>query len=278
LTSEGELSPASEDSKCHIITSGYACWEPKCRGFEATRAFDYGKSGFWGGRKSNGIFFIGLTCDMPDMAITGVTLKQRSVNTASTVKVQKLDQFQIWTDVATATQVDQNQEVVLYGTNLRRSGWRIVATTSSSGFAWDVVRVKFLLGEYIGRRDDQILTSEGELSPDSQCLMVTSSDYQRKFKGDNAFDDKKKSYWRGRKSDGMFYIGLTCDMADMPITAVTLKQRAVHNTASTVTVQKLDPFQRWTDVATTSIQAHPDKTTILYASNDRRLTTEFVMV
>jgi len=253
LTKDGELSPGAPGSKCQVISSS----EPRSK-----RAFDDGLRGFWRGRKSNGIFFIGLTCDMPDMSITGVTLTQREVHTASTVTVQKLDPLQGWTDVAISTQVAKNQEVLLYGTNLRSSAWRIVASTSSPGLAWDVERVKFL-------------TNEGELSPDSKCQVITSGEGGRNSQGKQAFRDSRKRFWEGRKSNGMFFIGLTCAMPDMPIISVSVKQRGV-NTASTVKVQKLDSSQGWSDVATAT-QVHPFETTALYERAERRLQTELMV-
>lgn len=253
LTNEGELLPGS---KCRIVTSATAC----CRGFAGKNAFKDGNKAYWGGRKHLGIFFIGLECDMPEMPITGVTLKQRSINSASHVTVQKLDKFQGWTDVATATQVDTFSEVTLYG-SVPESGWRVVASTSSSGWKWDVERVKFLTGE-------------GELSPDSKCHIIQSA-AKSKFDSKNAFRDSRK-IWRGSKRGDIFYIGLKCAMLDMPITGVMLKQTG-RNKASTVKIQKLDPVEGWIDV-TSSIPAHPDHMVTIWRSSDRRLTAEDIIM
>jgi len=108
-----------------------------------------------------------------------------------------------------------------------------MTSTTSSGWAWDVIRLKFSteLGEY----------------PAANCEIITSADCCPWYEGANAFADDRR-LWGGRKSDGIFFIGIRCPVPDMPIVKVQVLQGGGHF-ASTVTVQRLAAgSEKWTDV------------------------------
>jgi len=106
---------------------------------------------------------------------------------------------------------------------------------------------------------------------------VTSADWPG-FKGDNAF--KKSGIWRGKKKDGIFFIGLECDVPDMDIAFVSLRQRGRNrrNAASSVTVQKLDPLLGWTDVIHATKIGKKYFARVSGRGNDRRLTADYYAV
>lgn len=103
-----------------------------------------------------------------------------------------------------------------------------MASSTASGWAWDVPRVKFL-------------TLQGEEYPMSQCTVITSRDCCKGFEGSNAFRDEAV-WWGGRKNNGIFFIGLQCPVPEMHITKVMLLQGVTSDskhTAALVQVQKL---------------------------------------
>lgn len=103
--------------------------------------------------------------------------------------------------------------------------WTIMADTTTSSLAWDVVRVKF------------ITTTGEELSPSTPgCHLVESGNAGPQFGPLNAFEDGD-ALWGGWKdvTSQKFYLGLTCG-GNYRVAAVQLKQAAGDHSAHEVKV------------------------------------------
>lgn len=107
------------------------------------------------------------------------------------------------------------------------TGWLIEATTTKSGWAWDVLRIKF-----IGKA--------GEISPSAYGCQIISSGYAGSnaawgsgYAPNNAFKDSAR--WGGRKDSAknIFYLGFEKCTKPLPmVTSVSLKQGRTHAATS----------------------------------------------
>jgi hypothetical protein len=148
------------------------------------------------------------------------------------------------------------------------SGWRIKTFSTTSGWSWDVPRVKFL-------------TLQGEEYPMSQCEVITSADCCRGYEGVNAFRDNG-AWWGGRKKNGIFFIGLQCRVPVMDVVKVTILQgadsRSAH-TASDIWVEKLVPgSQDWQHVAARSYVGINEAVTLFDEFGPRRLSNSSLIL
>merc|ERR1711933_566950 len=95
-----------------------------------------GEQGVWGGRKdSSGKLYIGLECSTSE-DVVAVELEQGSGHHVSGVEIQK-NEGAGWNSIAT---VSVSQADALETIWPAPTGWRLVATTSSSDWAWGGLR------------------------------------------------------------------------------------------------------------------------------------------
>merc|ERR1711865_126620 len=121
------------------------------------------------------------------------------------------------------------------------TGWRVSASTSSSGWAWDVRSIMFV-------------TASGELSPSNAgCTAIDSGNAGNA--PESAFSNRGK--WGGRKNDeGVFYLGLQCDSSQKVI-AVQIKQRnnGQHYATTIAVEQQLYSGGGWSTLGTAELNA-----------------------
>jgi len=112
-----------------------------------------------------------------------------------------------------------------FGSPVQAYAWRVMATKTSSNWAWDIRRIKFL-------------TADGsEIKLGGDCEMLSSGAYNHwYYSGERAFNDKP-GMWGGRKSGGIFYLGIMC-YSPMEVAKVQMQQLNHH--ATTINVQMLD--------------------------------------
>jgi len=114
--------------------------------------------------------------------------------------------------------------------NMRRSfGFRLSAPTSSSGWAWDVRRVRFMLSP------DQELVPGGA----SGCVTIESGSVDVPgYAVQNAFAEST-SWWGGRKdaTSGLFFIGVECE-GPREVTSVQLEQLQGGHHVTSVSLQE----------------------------------------
>merc|ERR1719277_912500 len=133
VTASGELTPGGAGG-CVAVDSGHA----DTLGYGPENAFT--EQGVWGGRKdSSGKLYIGLECSTSE-DVVAVELEQGSGHHVSGVEIQK-NEGAGWNSIAT---VSVSQADALETIWPAPTGWRLVATTSSSDWAWDVKRLKFV--------------------------------------------------------------------------------------------------------------------------------------
>ena len=115
-------------------------------------------------------------------------------------------------------------------------GWRLLAKKTSSDFAWDVKRVRFLFqsGEQVG----EVLSSG----------YVAQGDHDG-YRDSNAFSDKQRS-WGGRADQhGHFWLGMTLESEDV-LERIILNQKEDH-WAKAVFVQVKTAEGNWVTVRET---------------------------
>lgn len=119
-------------------------------------------------------------------------------------------------------------------------GWRIIASTSTSGWAWDVRRLKFI--------DDR----DEEVNPfDYGCTVITSGNHHlESYEAKNAF--RSSNQWGGRKGgNDAFYLGFdACTKRFGDVSRVVLNQSDDQHTATSITIQKKKVGGEWQDVKT----------------------------
>lgn len=146
----------------------------------------------------------------------------------------------LYSTATTTTSIVQHAETTSTRSADFSSGWRIMTGSSSSGWAWDVRRVKFL-------------TLHGEEYSMSKCTVTTSGDCCRGYEGTNAFNDGS-SFWGGRKNTHAFFIGLLCDVPEMHVSKVQILQdNGDHFANGDVFVQKRTTHGNWQTIATTRL-------------------------
>jgi len=109
------------------------------------------------------------------------------------------------------------------------TSWRVVALTTDSGWAWDVMSLKF------------VTDLGGAVHLDENCSAIHSgsvSDADRGnipgYEPENAFR-KDRTWWGGRQSDGQFYLGIQCAEPRL-VKSVKLMQHGRHR-ADNIQVQ-----------------------------------------
>jgi len=129
-------------------------------------------------------------------------------------------------------------------------GWRIWAKTTKSGWAWDVIRLKFIADG-----------AELEVGP---CKIVDSGHYNvvSGYTPDNAFKDGNL-LWGGRKLGDEFFIGLECTAP--AIVQVKLNQGCDHSASgvgsTAVKIQK-KVSGKWIDAGVSENTACDKEVTI----------------
>merc|ERR1711933_381330 len=173
-----------------------------------------GEQGVWGGRKdSSGKLYIGLECSTSE-DVVAVELEQGSGHHVSGVEIQK-NEGAGWNSIAT---VSVSQADALETIWPAPTGWRLMATTSSSDWAWDVKRLKFVTAS-------GVLATGGS----GDCVVVDSGH---------------------KDSSGKLYIGLECSTS-ADVVAVDLEQGSGHHVSEVVFQEKRR--SSWGPVATVPV-------------------------
>jgi len=220
LTITGEeLSPSTPG--CHLVESGHV----DVPGYGPQNAFSNDQS-WWGGRKDGASdkFYLGVAC-RGDHKVAAVQLWQKSGD-HSTHHVQIYKNHDL---LATRWGAPTGALRTIWAGSF---GLRLVAKSLSSGWAWDVRRLKV------------VLPDGGELQPNGDCHAVESGHVDVPgYEATNAFDDHG-SWWGGRRDSAEdCYIGIACErpFAWPQSHDIYLDQLSGHY-ASEVEVQELTAF------------------------------------
>jgi hypothetical protein len=204
--------------------------------YEVGRAFEDGPS-CWGGRPERRpghapCLYLGIELDRPAIPEKISITQADGPHCARQVLVQYEDAGRWVTAHVASLDPQLTDQTVLYRTEEGRKarGWRVVAETTASGFAWDVKRLRFLRDNQMARGSS---VSSGFAIPDDPA----------QYGHDHAFDDTA-SYWGGRADEtGCFYLGLEETQA-LPVNRVFLEQGDVHWAAG-IEIQTLDDDGVW---------------------------------
>lgn len=107
------------------------------------------------------------------------------------------------------------------------AGWRLVAHSTAQGFAWDVRRIRFLLGDV-----------------EAQGKLESSGDAGEPYRIENAAHDHAGS-WGGRADgEGRFYVSITAPSATLAIDCIDIDQSGDH-WASSMVLERHDDEGGW---------------------------------
>jgi len=122
--------------------------------------------------------------------------------------------------------------------------WRVVAPTTRSGWAWDVMHLNFVTEDGIVQLDDDCTVIHSGSVSDKQNGNVPGYSPRNAFKNNGA-------WWGGRKSAGQFYLGVKCAKPKV-VRFVQIWQHGKH-VADEAAVQRSDGSE-WITVHKASLQ------------------------
>ena len=205
--------------------------------YEVQRAFAPSPE-IWGGRPvppadCRAHFYLGVELDSASVPQRIELTQADSPHGTRCAILQFSHDAQQWT-TAHVAEVDPRQigQLVLYRSEqgLRSKGWRLIARTTSSGFAWDVHRVRFLLGEQ-------------EQSGKPCCSDYANAGSGREFAAAQAFQDGI-GHWGGRPdARGHFILGVEAT-EPISVNRIVLHQGEEH-WAESIEVQTLSEDGFW---------------------------------
>lgn len=203
-------------------------------GYEVERAFS-SAPGYWGGRvcprSSEGSrLHIGVEFESP-VTPTQITLHHApGPHRPNSVTVESSQDGETWRTVRSHELAAEGlHHTVFYAPSDAESatGWRLVAQSTSNGFAWDVRRIRFLHGgiEAIGA-----LTASGEAGKSFGVENLTREDTQ---------------IWGGRPDDAnQFHVTLTAQSGRLCIDRIVIDQPDEH-WARSVVLERRDDDGEW---------------------------------
>ena len=218
-------------SVVNVLESGNA-GEP----YQAQNAF-VRDDRFWGGRPDSRdgqrpSLYLGVELDQ-DAVPDRVTLTQAdSAHVARVAILQRRNCEGDWLTVHVASLEPRLVEQTVFYRSAEghcARGWRIVATATSSGFAWDALRLRFL-------------HNEDEMSGAALSSGYADDEDASRFGPANAFSDGY-AYWGGRHDGRRFYVGLEAP-TPVRVNRVSLLQGEEH-WAPSVEIQELGPDGQW---------------------------------
>jgi len=113
--------------------------------------------------------------------------------------------------------------------------WRVVASTTRSGWAWDVMRLKFSTDDGIVQLGEDCQAIDSGSVSDANLGGISG------YEAENAFSSNRE-WWGGRKNAGKFYLGFEC-RTPQQVRSVEILQTGMPHVADDVLVQRLDGNQ-----------------------------------